>query len=314
MKHIPRAIRRSPRELFDREDTEFTPWLEENIDRLSRTLDLTLTVIERERDTPTGFSADLFVEEEDSGQEGVIECQLETTDHDHLGKLLAYSTAFETDLVIWVVRDARYEHEKAIEWLNESTEKFFHLVKIEAIEIGGEIAPLFTPLAAPSPEVKEIGESKREPSDREKRQERFWADLLERTPRGFTLFDNISPKQQGHIDKGAGVSGIKYRYRIRNNWGDSGLYIDFGEKDLNEEVFDELYDQRDSIESELEYEIEWQRLEDSRACRITIKFDSYGFQDEEHWSQLQDVMVEAMQDIHFVFGPKIEELSVLRMG
>lgn len=309
MEEHPRAVRHAPRELFSREDTEFTPWLEENIDRLSETLNLTLTVIERERDTPTGFSVDLYVEDEDSGQEGVIECQLEPTDHDHLGKLLAYSTAFETDLVIWVVRDARYEHEKTIEWLNESTEKLFHLIKVEAIEIEGKTAPLFTSLAAPSPEVKEIGESKREPSDRDKKQERFWTQLLNRTDE-FTLFDNITPKKQSYLTKSAGVAGIKYIYRIRNEWGDSGLYIDLGESNLNEEAFDELYSQRDEIESKLDYDVEWHRLEDSRACRVTLKFNSYGLQDDDNWAQLQDSMTEAMKDIHSVLGPKIENLSV----
>jgi hypothetical protein len=309
MNDLPRAVRHAPRELFSREDTEFTPWLEDNIDRISETLDLSLTVIERERDTPTGFSVDLFVEDEDSGQEGVIECQLEPTDHDHLGKLLAYSTAFDTDLVIWVVRDARYEHEKTIDWLNESTEKYFHLVKIEAIEIAGEMAPLFTPLASPSPEVKEIGETKREPSDRDKKQERFWTELLDRSG-DFTLFDNITPKKASYLTKGAGVSGVKYIYRIRNGWGDSGLYIDVGDKELNGEVFDELHAEREEIESELDHEVEWHRLEDSRACRITLKFDSYGLEDDDHWPQVQNDMIEAMKEVHSVFGPKIEKLSV----
>ena len=310
MSEIPRVRRQSPRALFSREDTEFTPWLERHIDRLSEVLGLSLTVIERERETPTGFSIDLFVEDQDSGEEGVIECQLESTDHDHLGKLLTYSTAYETELVIWLVSDARYEHEKAIDWLNESTKKLFYLVQIEAIEVGDELSLLFTPLATPSPEVKSVGESKREPNEREQKQERFWTELLERTPADFTLFDTIAPKQQGYITKGSGVAGVRYCYRIRNDWSDAGFYIDTGDADLNFQIFDDLYAQRDEIEAEIEYDVDWHRLEESRACRITIPIDSSGLTDEAQWPGLQDEMIDAMEQFHSVFGRKLQELAI----
>ena len=310
MSEIPRVKRRSPRALFSREDTEFTPWLEQHIDRLSEVLGLSLSIIERERETPTGFSIDLFVEDQDSGEEGVIECQLESTDHDHLGKLLTYSTAYETELVIWLVSDARYEHEKAIDWLNESTKKLFYLVQIEAIEVGDEVSLLFTPLATPSPEVKGVGESKREPSERNQKQEQFWTELLERSSADFGLFDNISPKQQGYITKGSGVAGVRYCYRIRNDWADAGFYIDTGDADLNFDVFDRLYDQREEIEAAIDYDVDWHRLEESRACRITIKFDAYGLNDEEHWPQLQDDMIDAMRQFHSVFGRKLQKLAI----
>lgn len=310
MDDLPRVNKYPPRELFPKEDTDFTPWLENNIDRLSDELKLSLAVIERERDTPTGFSIDLFIEEEESGQEGVIECQLEESDHDHLGKLLTYSSAFETELLIWIVQEARYEHQITVDWLNEATEKLFYLVKLETVEVNGSKAPLFTVLGEPSPEVKNLGESKREPSERDLKQEQFWKELLDSTPLEFDLFDNISPKQRGNIGKSSGVRGISFGFRVRNHWASSYIYIDPGDKDLNEEIFDDLFSQREEIEAELSYELEWQRLEDSRACRIQIRFDSYGLEDEDQWLELQKQMIEAMQELHEVFGPKIQDLSI----
>lgn len=307
---INRATRHAPREIFDREDTDFTPWLEENIDYLTDVLDVTLSVVEREKDTPTGFSIDLAVEEEDGDRDGIIECQIEQSDHDHLGKLLTYSTAFESEIAIWIVRDPRYEHKKTIEWLNESTEKYFYLVQVEAIEVKEEMAPLFTPVSVPSSAAKEIGETKREPSERDLRQEKFWRELLDQSSGNFELFSNISPKQQGWISKGAGKAGVVFRYRIRNDWGDAGIYIDTNDKDLNEEIFDTLHEQREEIEKELPFELDWQRLEDSRACRITHRIDGVGLKDEDDWLEIQDKMISQMETTHKVFSNRIQNLDV----
>lgn len=307
---VNRATRHPPREIFDREDTEFTPWLEENIEYLTDALDIELTAVEREKETPTGLSIDLYVEEEDGERDGIIECQIEQSDHDHLGKLLTYLSTFESKLAIWIVREPRYEHKKTIEWLNESTDKYFYLVKIEAIEVENSKAPLFTPISAPSPTAKEVGEKIREVSDRDRKQKRFWEQLFDRTPDEFSLFSNISAKHQGWISKAAPRSGVKYRYRIRNDWCDSGLYIDTQDKDLNEEIFDTLYEQKDIIESELSFEMDWQRVEDSRACRITRKINTGGLNDDNNWKEIQKEMVKSMREIQSAFGERIDKLDV----
>jgi hypothetical protein len=46
------------------------------------------------------------------------------------------------------------------------------------------------------------------------------------------------------------------------------LYIDQGDKDANKRIFDDLHQQRDSIESEIGEELSWERLEHRRASRI----------------------------------------------
>ena len=89
-----RAIRRTPSVIWSKE-LEFTSWLDENIDVLNDTLGTTFTVLEREKRTPTGFAIDLVVEDEDERKDGIIECQFGSSDHDHLGKLLTYVTAFD---------------------------------------------------------------------------------------------------------------------------------------------------------------------------------------------------------------------------
>jgi len=134
----------SLREIWKDEARDFLPWLEENIEYLNDSLDISLSVIEREKSVGT-FAADILAEDRD-GNKVIIECQLEKTDHDHLGKILTYLTNLEAKTAIWICSDPRPEHIKAVTWLNEVTpaDVSFYLVKIEAVRIGeSPPAPLF---------------------------------------------------------------------------------------------------------------------------------------------------------------------------
>ena len=46
------------------------------------------------------------------------------------------------------------------------------------------------------------------------------------------------------------------------------LYIDSGDKENNDYIFNKLLDRRDKIESEIGQKLDFQSLEDKRACRI----------------------------------------------
>ena len=84
------------------------------------------------------FSVDILAEEESSGRKIIIENQLEGTNHDHLGKIITYASGYGAEIIIWIVRDYREEHQKAVDWLNEHTDEYisFFLIRIELWQIG----------------------------------------------------------------------------------------------------------------------------------------------------------------------------------
>src|ERR1700719_3213542 len=96
------------REVWEHEAYDFTQWLEENIDVLNTAIDLNLVNVDRER-AAGSFSVDLVAEDEGRGTV-IIENQLETSNHDHLGKLITYLAAVEAKAAIWLVSDPRPEH------------------------------------------------------------------------------------------------------------------------------------------------------------------------------------------------------------
>ena len=307
---IGRLQRVPLREVWKHEARNFTTWLEDNIDVLNDAVDLQLSKVEREKAAGT-FNVDLVAEDQD-GNLVIIENQLEKSNHDHLGKLVTYLTALNAKIAIWIVADPRPEHVGALAWLNESSSASFYLLKIEGVRIGdSESAPLLTLITGPSEEAREAGEAKKELAERYVIRQRFWESLLERSKGKTKLFSNISPNQYGWIGTGTGVRGISLLYSVRQNDAQVEVYIDRG-KDFDEEnktIFDKLSQSKTQIEAVFEDELQWQRLDGRRACRIRKVLDNGGYRDEEKWPQVQDALIDAMIRQEKAFKPHIAKLK-----
>ncbi len=141
------------RKVWIHESSDFTRWLSqpENIKFLGDELGMELEIIRRE--APVGkFRVDILSKDILTDEIAIIENQLEDTNHSHLGQLITYSSHYDTKNIIWIVKDLRIEHEKAIEWLNKnlSDEIKIFLVKIELFKIGNSNpAPKFSLISKP---------------------------------------------------------------------------------------------------------------------------------------------------------------------
>ena len=297
------------REVWPHEALDFTPWLEENIDELNSVIDLSLSVVEREQ-SAGDFSVDLVAEDE-SGNPVIIENQLERSNHDHLGKLITYLTQIDAKAAIWIVSDPRPEHISAISWLNESSPASFYLLKIEAVRIEDSLpAALLTLIVGSSEKSQAVGETRREFTERYDLRYRFWTQLLERARDRTTLHANISPSQRATTST-AVQSGLFLRYVIQQHTSDIELYIDRGrEADKeNNEIFDTLAKAKGEIEEAFGEQLEWQRLEGQRSCRIGNRFSLGGYRDdEERWSRIQDAMIDGMIRLDAALRPHIDRL------
>ena len=306
-------IERVPlREVWKNEATDFTTWLEENVDVLNDSLDLNLSNVEREK-SAGAFSVDL-VAEDDKGNPVVIENQLEKSNHDHLGKLITYLTAIGARTAIWIVADPRPEHINAISWLNESSSGSFYLVKVEAIRIGESMsAPLLTVIVGPSEEAREVGKAKKEIAERFVLRKKFWTGLLDYAKTKTKLHASISPGEYSWIGTGTGLRGLGLNYSVIKHASVVELYIDRG-KDTEEEnktIFEQLFSHKDEVEQIFGEPLEWQQLEGKRACRIRKQFKLGGYRDDEDkWPQIHEAMVEAMIRLDKALRPYIKNIRI----
>lgn len=143
------------RDVWPNEAHNFTPWLADNLERLSRVIGIPLEA-EGTEVAVEGFAADILARNPMDGSSVLIENQLEGTDHTHLGQVLTYLAGLEAQTVIWVAREFHGAHLSAIRWLNEHTvEPFaFFAVRVRVVRIGDDTsspaAPLFEVLERPS--------------------------------------------------------------------------------------------------------------------------------------------------------------------
>ncbi len=110
------------RNLWKHEQYDFSEWLSqnENIELLNDILGLTLTDISKEVYVGS-YRCDLVAVDESSGIKVIIENQLESSNHEHLGKIITYASGLDAQVVVWIVKNAKEEHRSAIEWLNNNT-------------------------------------------------------------------------------------------------------------------------------------------------------------------------------------------------
>ena len=298
------------RELWKHEERDFSVWLENNIEALSEALNIKFNVVERER--PIGsFQADLLAEDS-GGNFVIIENQLDSTNHDHLGKIITYLTNIEAKTAIWVTSHARPEHIRAISWLNETTpvDVSFYLVKLAAYRIGDSgPAPLFTVIVEPSKESKAFHDQKKGLAQRHLLRLMFWGQLLEKAKSTTALHAGRSPTKELWLGAGAGKAGLVYAYLTWLDKAGVELYIDTGDGEENKNIFDMLHSEKDQIEADFGDELDWDRMEGRRGSRIRKLTGRLGLKaEEDKWPEIQDEMIDAMDRLSKALKLHIQSL------
>ena len=302
------------REIWPNEAADFTPWLAENLDTLGKALGLDLEI--QAQEAPVGgYSLDILARDVQSGRPVVIENQLGPTDHAHLGQLLTYAAGFDANVIVWIAREFRDEHREALDLLNHRTgeESEFFGVEVELWKIA-ESPPAvnFNLVSTPNEWRKQTVSSPRTSSPVSEKMEKyreFFQDLID-TLRENHQFTNATKGQpQNFYSFAAGRSGFSYGVNFNaDGHARVELYIDPGEQPENKQIFDRFEDQKGAVESELETPLEWERLDNRRASRISIRRLGSIDDDRETLKALEGWMVDRLLDFRRVFGPRLAEL------
>jgi hypothetical protein len=134
------------------EANDFTPWLAGNLELLSEAVGIKLE-LEGTEVSVDAFSADILARNVYDDSRVLIENQLESSDHSHLGQILTYLAGLEANTIIWIASDFREPHLSAINWLNSNTDDSisFFAIKLKVVRIGDSpYAPVFDVMARPN--------------------------------------------------------------------------------------------------------------------------------------------------------------------
>lgn len=86
------------------------------------------------------YRADLIFRDSGTDDLVVVENQLDTTDHDHLGKCITYLANIQAKKVVWISEKFRPEHIKALDTLNEITgeDYAFYALELHLMKLGDD--------------------------------------------------------------------------------------------------------------------------------------------------------------------------------
>ena len=185
----------SLREVWPHEADDFTPWLAENLNYVSDAIGIPLELVETEASVDQ-FWVDILARDPDGGL-ALIENQLESSDHTHLGQILTYLAGLGARTVVWVARGFTEAHLSSVRWLNENTVDGFSFfaIRVRVVKISDSpLVPQFEVLVRPNDWDRRIRDATRE-SGRELTalgvfNRDFWTHYADRHPddglrRGF---------------------------------------------------------------------------------------------------------------------------------
>ena len=312
------------REVWAHEEHNFSRWLADNLDKLGETLGLDLQF--QKREAPVGpFSLDVLAHVQGSETPVIIENQLESTNHTHLGQLLTYAAGYDAGIIIWLTGEFQDAHRQALDWLNQRTgedTQFFGVV-VEAWRIdNSRPAPHFKVVATPNDWQKQLAEYRRE------RRGRANAEVTTRNREFFQGLNLAQLEENGLIPGGNDTRWRWQRFRPDSPWAahvyygasDEPLgrfqgqiwvqvYLNYPDLARNKRLFDQLEQRKNNIETDLSEQLEWLRQDALTASRVlAVREGRFDEEDPDKLSELQGWATERLLAFKRVFTPHLQEL------
>lgn len=272
----------TPRQKWNNEARDFTPWLANNISELNKALGLELEV-ENTEVSVGPYSADILAKDTGTDNYVVIENQLEKTNHDHLGKAITYASVLDASMIIWIATEFTEEHKKSLDWLNDHTndEISFYGVQLELWQIDESKAALrFNVISKPNQAVRQAARSKanEDLSDKRKFQFDFWSKFKEKLAKTKKIPSLQTPRPQYWFDVTLGKSYIHISNTCNTDDNTVGVRIYIGNK-IADTMLPFLESKKDEIETSIGQKLIWNPNPDNRD-KVIILQHTTDFEDE----------------------------------
>ena len=317
-KPLGRLERVELRDIWTSEASDFTPWLAqpENLVVLADTLGMDLELEAQEKNVGP-FRADILCKDIGTDAWVLVENQLERTDHTHLGQLLTYASGLQAVTIVWIAARFTEEHRSTLDWLNKITDESFRFfgLEVELWRIGqSPAAPKFNIVSKPNDWSRSVAKAARAIDDAELTETRI------KQREYWEAFHAVLDAQAGPL---AGNRKAQARSWMPYSVGRSRFQLTAVMSRSKNQVRAELYikgndakaffwllrQQREAIERELGYPLEWEELPEGLDCRIAIYLDDVDPENEADWPRQHDWLAKRLNEFHRVFSQRIKTLD-----
>lgn len=302
------------RKFWEDEEADFTPWLageitEDGTSKLEDVLELGLYVRQREKRIGS-YRVDIHAEVADDNCGVVIENQLTTSDHDHLGKALAYAAGLDADIIVWIAPMFNDEHRDAFQWPNEQSQEGVDLfaLRLEVWRIGdSDPAVRFNPVIEPS-EWQGAMQRENDLTDTEELRPAFWTAFRDRIREKSDTLRPRKPRTNHWYNNPVGRKGfaLQFKISVQEDTVQAGFLI----RD-DAEAYEQLVAEREQIESEFGHELEWHEPSETRAGKQRseiIRTQSIDPNDRDAWPEYIDWLVKQGEQLHDAFSDRVQSM------
>lgn len=180
------------------------------------------------------------------------------------------------------------------------------LIDLQQIIPTPEVADYMIGMAAKEYEEKSVQGSQKL---RNEIRRTFWTKTLEELrTRSIVRYSNISPSKDHWLASATGVSGCAFNLIFLKSEARVELMLARSEGSENKWIFDQLEQERDKIEERFGSILDWQRLDEKKACRICYSQPFDGF-DEENWSERIDWLCRHIVKLEEAFSDPLARLN-----
>jgi hypothetical protein len=137
----------------------------------------------------------------------------------------------------------------------------------------------------------------------------FWTKFIKEMNKKSHSFQNISPSKDNWLGSGSGVSGVGFNVVISNYYARTEVYMSRSVKEENNLIFDELFKQKDTLETKFGKEFEWERLDEKKAARIKSELKDVDYFNKNDWDKMIDFMIDAYEKIELTFKEPLAKIN-----
>ena len=277
--NLGRFVRVNLRDVWASEAEDFTPWLarEENLEILSESLGIVLELEALEKAVGP-FRAEILCKEGGTDTRVLIENRLERSDHVHLGQLLTSASGLEAVTIVWIAARFTDEHRSTLDWLNRITDDHFRFfgLEIELWRIGASLAaPKFNVISKPNDWSRSIAQAARSiedsgVSETKALQQAYWSAFNTALDKAEgPVLGNRKPQSKSWMAFPIGRSQFNLGTTITRSKREISAYLYI--KGVHAKTFFHLLtEQKDAIERELGYPLQWEELPSRQDSRISL--------------------------------------------
>ncbi len=300
-------------EVWETEPHHFTPWLakEKNLTLLGKVLDIELE-LEGQEVNIGGFRADILCKNTIDDSWVLIENQLETADHKHVGQLLTYAAGLDAFTVIWIAKTFRREHRAMLDWQNRITDERYRFFGVEMKVWQIENSPRaiqFDVVSSPNDWVRDTQRAvDREFSKTQQLMRKLWTGLREYMNDNGKSVNFGTPGTRAFHQFSIGKAGFKLMAWLLRSTKRIGIRLVM-QGDNAEAHFRLLQEQQEEIHKEFGETLEWNELQGYQSCRISLYKEGTDPLDENDWFQQHEWFTAKLERFNRVFRPRIKALN-----